>query len=90
MISFAEFKLGVSKAVLDAHGIETGCSRPLQTSASAIAASCEPLQRSVTKKGGGAGFHHGRGSDVCIEIQGVKLLEGAAVLGHCQLPKKLA
>lgn len=82
----AEFKLGVVKASLDAHGIET-IFKPLQTSP-AQSRRRATFAAKRTKKGAMAGFH-GRGSDVVIEIPGCQLLD-PAVLGALPIAEKLA
>jgi|TARA_R110002124_G_scaffold550_11_gene2667 23S rRNA (uracil1939-C5)-methyltransferase len=82
----AEFKLGVVKASLDAHGIET-VFKPLQTSP-AQSRRRATFAAKRTKKGAMAGFH-GRGSDVVIEIPGCQLLD-PAVLGALPIAEKLA
>ena len=82
----AEFKLGVVKASLDAHEIET-IFKPLQTSP-AQSRRRATFAAKRTKKGAMAGFH-GRGSDVVIEIPGCQLLD-PAVLGALPIAEKLA
>jgi len=82
----ADFKLGVVKAPLDAHGIET-VFKPLQTSP-AQSRRRATFAAKRTKKGAMAGFH-GRGSDVVIEIPGCKLLD-PAVMGALPIAEKLA
>ena len=82
----AEFKLGVVKASLDAHGLET-IFKPLQTSP-AQSRRRATFAAKRTKKGAMAGFH-GRGSDVVIEIPGCQLLD-PAVLGALPIAEKLA
>ncbi|NOR30998.1 MAG: class I SAM-dependent RNA methyltransferase [Sulfitobacter sp.] len=82
----ADFKMGVVKASLDAHGIET-VFKPIQTSPP------QSRRRATfaakrTKKGAMAGFH-GRGSDVVIEIPDCKLLD-PAVLAAIPIAEQLA
>ena len=82
----ADFKLGVVKASLDAHGIET-VFKPLQTSP-AQSRRRATFAAKRTKKGAMAGFH-GRGSDVVIEIPGCQLLD-PSVMGALPIAEKLA
>lgn len=82
----ANFKLGVVKQSLDAHGIET-VFRPIQTSP-AQSRRRATFAAKRTKKGAMVGFH-GRGSDVVIEIPGCQLLD-PAVMSAIPIAEKLA
>lgn len=74
----ADWKLGIVRTALDAHGLET-IFRPIQTSAS------QSRRRATfaakrTKNGAMAGFH-ARGSDVVIEIPDCKLVHPDLMAG---------
>jgi len=82
----ADFKLGVVKASLDAHGIET-VFRPIQTSP-AQSRRRATFAAKRTKKGAMAGFH-ARGSDTVLEIPGCQLLD-PIVMSALPIAEKLA
>ncbi|MGC1494973.1 MAG: class I SAM-dependent RNA methyltransferase [Sulfitobacter sp.] len=82
----ADWKLGVVRQALEAHGLETDL-RPIITSPS-LSRRRATFSAKRTKKGAMAGFH-GRASDVVIEVPDCQLLQ-PEVLAGLPIAEKLA